>query len=174
MLESSGIPLSRYIISTAVIQFSALTNVLQALVSEGASVVVVRRPESSAKSAPAGAKVISVSLTDVPALGAALKEEKIEVVVSTVGTPGLPNQRLLGDAAKLAGVKLFVPSEFGFATYGQTEGELGLKARFGEYLKEIGLPSARIFVSYFLCNHITCTHPVFSDWRLYDLRALVD
>jgi len=110
----------------------------------------VRRPESSAKSVPTGAKVVSVSLTDVPALAAALKEHKIEVLVSAVSLPGLPKQSLLADAAKLAGVKLFVPSEFGFSTFGQTEGELGFKAEFGEYIKEIGLPYARIFTGGFI------------------------
>lgn len=86
-------------------------------------------------------------LTDVPALAATFKEHKIEVVVSTIAHAALPHQNLLGDAAKQAGVKLFLPSEFGYSTIGQTEGELGLKAKFGEYLQEIGLPSTRIFVS---------------------------
>jgi len=114
----------------------------------------VTRPESlSAKSLLPGVKAVSVGLTDVPALAAAFKEHTIEVVISTIGLKGLPDQKLLGDAAKQAGVKLFVPSEFGFSTIGQTEGELGLKAEFGEYLKEIGVPFARIFVScIFLCN----------------------
>jgi len=120
--------------------------IAKALVSEGGTVVVVTRPgSSSAKSLPAGVKVISVGLTDVPALAAAFREHNIEVVVSTIAHEGLPNQKLLGDAAKQAGVKLFLPSEFGYSTIGQTEGELGLKAEFGEYLKEIDLPFARIF-----------------------------
>jgi hypothetical protein len=122
---------------------------LQALVAEGATVIVVTRPESSTnKALPAGVKVVSVVLTDVPALAAAFEEHRIEVVVSTVGHPALPNQKLLGDAAKQAGVKLFFPSEFGFSTIGQTQGELALKDQFAEHLKQIGLPSARILVSY--------------------------
>jgi hypothetical protein len=108
----------------------------------------VTRPESSsAKSLPSDVKPVAVELTDVPALAAAFKEHEIEVVISTVALKGLPHQKLLGDAAKQAGVKLFVASEFGFSTIGQTEGELGLKAEFGEYLKEIGMPFVRIFVS---------------------------
>jgi NmrA-like family len=57
------------------------------------------------------------------------------------------NQHLLGDAAKKAGVKLFLPSEFGFSTVGIEGGELETKSKFGTYLEEIGLPSLRIFVS---------------------------
>jgi hypothetical protein len=111
-------------------------------------VVVVARPESStAKSLPQGIKIISVELTDVPALATAFREHEIEVVVSTVAHAALPNQKLLAEAAKQAGVKLFLPSEFGYSTVGQTEGDLGLKTKFGEYLEEIGLPFARIFVS---------------------------
>jgi hypothetical protein len=103
---------------------------------------------------PAGIKVIPVGFTDVPALAAAFKEHEIEVVISTIGHAALPNQKFLGDAAKQAGVKLFLPSEFGYSTIGQTEGELGLKTEFGEYLKEIGLPFARIFVCHIILGCI--------------------
>ena len=115
--------------------------------AEGANVIVVARAEStSAKELPSEIKVVSVALTDVSALAAVLKAHNIEVVVSTVAHEALPHQHLLGDAAKEAGVKLFLPSEFGFSTTGLTEGELGLKAKFGDYLEEIGLPFTRIFV----------------------------
>lgn len=95
----------------------------------------------------------------MPALAAAFKENKTEVVISTIGHAALPNQRFLADAAKQAGVKLFLPSEFGYSTIGQTEGELGLKTEFGEYVKEIGLPFARIFVSWDSLN----LHLIFTD-----------
>jgi hypothetical protein len=39
---------------------------------------------------PAGAKVVSVELTDVSALAAAFIEHKIEVVISTVAHEALP------------------------------------------------------------------------------------
>jgi len=53
-------------------------------------VIVVSRPESSsAKTLPAGVKVISVELTDVSALAAAFTEHKIDVVISTVAHAGL-------------------------------------------------------------------------------------
>jgi uncharacterized protein YbjT (DUF2867 family) len=128
---------------------------MQALLSEGANVVVVTRPESSsAKSLPSDVKVVSAGLKDVPALAAAFKEHNIEVVVSTVSMEALADQKFLADAAKQAGVKLFLPSEFGYSTIGQTEGELGLKAEVGEYVKAIGLPYALIFVSCLVPDYI--------------------
>jgi len=124
--------------------------IVEALVSEGAVVTVVTRPESSdVKSFPPGVKTISIGLTDIPALAAAFKEHQIEVVISTVGIPGLPHQKLIADAAKQAGVKLFVPSEFGLPTAGKTEGKLVAKDQVGEYLKEIDLPFTRIFTGGF-------------------------
>ena len=61
--EVSSLTLSQQLISA--------DTKFQALLSEGANVVVVTRPESSsAKSFAAGIKVISVSFTDVPALAA--------------------------------------------------------------------------------------------------------
>ncbi|KZP32622.1 NAD(P)-binding protein [Athelia psychrophila] len=123
----------------------------KALLAEGANVTVISRTGStSVKDLPAAIKVVSVSLTDVPALAATFKEHSIEVVVSTVAHAALPQQHMLGDAAKQAGVKLFIPSEFGFSTLGLTEGELGLKAKFAEYLEEIGLPFTRIFTGGFI------------------------
>ncbi|KAF7975006.1 hypothetical protein HWV62_10617 [Athelia sp. TMB] len=125
--------------------------IAKALLAEGANVIVVARAEStSAKDLPSEIKVISVTLTDVPALAASFKEHKIEVVVSTVAHSALPHQHFLADAAKQAGVKLFLPSEYGFSTIGVSEGELGLKSKFGEYLEEIGLPFARVFNGAFI------------------------
>jgi len=126
------------------------TPVVEALLAKNVSVVVLTRKGSKSKNdIPAGAKSASVDLTDVPKVAEVLREHKVEVVVSTIGVPGLPTQPILGDAAKLAGVKLFVPSEFGFSTIGKTEGVLGLKDELAKYLNEIGLPSARIFVGLF-------------------------
>jgi len=125
--------------------------IAKALLAEGANVIVISRAGStSVKDLPSEIKVVSVSLTDVPALAATLKEHNIEVVVSTVAHEALPHQQLLGDAAKEAGVKLFLPSEFGYSTIGLTEGELGLKSKFGEYLEEIKLPFTRIFTGGFI------------------------
>lgn len=62
-------------------------------------------------------------------------------MISTVGgTPeAVQNQKSLADAAKAAGVEIFVPSDFaGPALNTFTV----VKVQVHEYLKEIGLPSA--------------------------------
>ena len=119
---------------------------LQHLVNNGANVTVVTRPGSSSK-LPSGVNAATVDITNVQALSKAFKDNKIEVVVSTVSQAALHGQNLLADAAKAAGVQLFVLSEFGYSTVGRTGGLFGVKAEAAAYLQEIGLPSLRIFVS---------------------------
>ena len=96
---------------------------------------------------PSGVKAVTVDITDVNALTKTFKENKIEVVVSTVSQAAISGQNLLADAAKAAGVQLFILSEFGYSTVGQTVGMFGDKVKVAEYLQQIGLPSLRIFVS---------------------------
>lgn len=150
---------------------------VKALVSEGANVIVVARPESSStKDLPSSIKVVSVELTDVAALASTFKEHNIEVVVSAVATVALVNQTHIADAAKEAGVKLFVPSEFGYSTIGQTEGALGLKDKLAAHLKEIGLPYARVFVSINLLDQLfqyKLTNNHASGWSVHNLHSLV-
>ncbi|KAJ7857256.1 hypothetical protein B0H14DRAFT_2751350 [Mycena olivaceomarginata] len=99
--------------------------IIEALAAKNVSLVVLSRPGSATKRCR--------------------PENKVDVVISTVAYEGLASQNSLVDAAKLAGVKLFVPSEFGFPTDGLTEGVLGAKGRFAAYLKSINMPSTRIF-----------------------------
>jgi hypothetical protein len=62
----------------------------------------------------ASVKVIEVDFTSVESLTAALKG--IDGLVSTVGHAAIENQTLLIDAAIAAGVKRFIPSEYGSCT----------------------------------------------------------
>jgi hypothetical protein len=48
------------------------------------------------------------------------KEHKMDIVLSTLGHERVRMQKPLADTAKLAVVKLFVPSEFGSTTHGHT------------------------------------------------------
>ena len=64
----------------------------------------------------------------------------MDVVISTVPDAALDVQSGIAEAAKEAGVKLFVPSEFGGPTEGATEGLFGTKAKIHEQLKAIGIP----------------------------------
>lgn len=61
-----------------------------------------------------GATVLGVDYADHTSLVEAL--QGIDVVISTFGTEGLAHQPALARAAKEAGAKLFVPSEFGVDT----------------------------------------------------------
>ncbi|KAJ6467457.1 hypothetical protein C8R45DRAFT_838554, partial [Mycena sanguinolenta] len=67
------------------------------------------------------------NFTDVVAISAVLKAHKVDVVLSTVPTTAAATQKPLVDAAKLAKVKLFAPSEYGMPSDGHLEGVQGEK-----------------------------------------------
>lgn len=71
---------------------------------------VLKRAGSSA-AFPAGADVVEVDFAAAASLAAALAGQ--DAVVSTVGPAGFGAQRALIDAAAAAGVRRFLPSEFG-------------------------------------------------------------
>ena len=73
----------------------------------------------------------------------------VDVVISTVGFAGIAKQVNAVIAAKQAGVKLFVPSDFGTDTEGEIEGLFGEKERTRLKAKEIGLPYASFFTGLF-------------------------
>ncbi|KAJ7178003.1 hypothetical protein C8R46DRAFT_1075566 [Mycena filopes] len=124
--------------------------IVSALAAQNASVVILSRPGSN-KSAPPGTNVpvVPVDLSDAEAIAAVLKAHKVDVVLSTVGGLLAAAQRPLVDAAKLASVKLFVPSEYGTPTDGYTEGFLASKNQIVEHLKTVGIPSLRVYTGPF-------------------------
>jgi uncharacterized protein YbjT (DUF2867 family) len=73
----------------------------------------------------------------------------VDVVISTLPGTALDVQPGIAEAAKEAGVKLFVPSEFGGPTEGATEGLFGAKANIQERLKAIGIPYALFYTGPF-------------------------
>ena len=73
----------------------------------------------------------------------------MDVVISTIAGVALDVQPRIGEAAKEVGVKLFVPSEFGAPTEGETEGYSGAKANIQEQLKAIGIPYALFYTGGF-------------------------
>ena len=102
----------------------------------------------------------------------------MEVVISTLAYGALPAQRTIADAAKEAGVKLFVPSEYGMPTEGGKEGHIAIKSevagksatngpRVGitmitplDYVKSLGLPVMRVYVrSLVIYLPYTVPHP---------------
>ena len=85
--------------------------VLNALVQSGKfTVTAIKRPSSSAVY-PATVQVREADLSSVDSITAAFKDQ--DAVVSTVGTAGVPGQRILIAAAAAANVKRFLPSDFG-------------------------------------------------------------
>ncbi|KAH7927667.1 NAD(P)-binding protein [Leucogyrophana mollusca] len=120
------------------------------LLAHNASVLVITRPSSTARQIPEGAHHTAIDYADVSALAAAFRQHGVEVVVSTINHENLDAQPPAAEAAKKAGVKLFVPSEYGLPTAGHTEGILGAKSRFVDSLVAAGLPYARLYVGIFI------------------------
>ncbi|KAL9114956.1 MAG: hypothetical protein Q9227_001199 [Pyrenula ochraceoflavens] len=85
--------------------------VLKALMSSGRFNVTVVKRASSAATYPAPARITTADLSSVDSVTAALSGQ--DAVVSTVGTAGLSTQGTAVEAAVAAGVKRFIPSDFG-------------------------------------------------------------
>lgn len=85
--------------------------ILEAIIDAGTFNVSVLTRESSKSTFPSSIKVIKADLASVESLTKALNGQ--DAVVSAVGTEGLLGQKVLIDGAIAAGVKLFIPSEFG-------------------------------------------------------------
>ncbi|KAK6829328.1 2'-hydroxyisoflavone reductase [Apiospora arundinis] len=91
---------------------SSLGSVLvKKLISSGLFNVRVLSTTGSTAALPAGTDVIKVDYTSVSDLTAALRG--IDAVISTTGSDGFAGQTVLIDAAIAAGVRRFLPSEFG-------------------------------------------------------------
>ena len=87
---------------------------LDALVKSGKLNVTIVKRESSSASFPGSVKVQTADLSSKDSVTAAFKGQ--DAVVSTVGTEGMLGQSTLIEAAVAAGVKRFLPSEFGCDT----------------------------------------------------------
>ncbi|KAI5863711.1 NAD(P)-binding protein [Durotheca rogersii] len=87
--------------------------VLDRLLSTGFEVTVLSRPEST-QVFPAAVSVKKVDYDSLDSLTDALRGQ--DAVVSTIASAALGKQLLLIDAAAKAGVKRFIPSEFGADT----------------------------------------------------------
>jgi len=86
-----------------------------------------------------GVNLATIDYNDQASIVAAF--EGVDVAISTVKNipDGIQNQKVLADAAKVAGVKIFVPSEWGSPSV-KIEGGIAYKAEILDYLREIGLP----------------------------------
>lgn len=94
----------------------------------------------------AGAKITTVDYGSAESLKNAITGA--DVVISTLNSDpaALQAQHQLAEQAKAAGVKLFVPSEFGNATDRENpEGIFAIKQSVHRKLKELNLPYALFF-----------------------------
>ncbi|KAK3337603.1 hypothetical protein B0T19DRAFT_490158 [Cercophora scortea] len=87
--------------------------ILNALVKAGFAVTVLTR-QASPTSLPPSVTAVQVDYDSLDSLVAALTGQ--DALISTIAGTGLPKQLLLIDAAVQAGVKRFLPSEFGSNT----------------------------------------------------------
>ncbi|KAF8167069.1 NAD(P)-binding protein [Mycena galopus ATCC 62051] len=125
------------------------SHILNALAAtENVSVVLLSRPGSS-KTPPSGVRIVQVEYSDAAAVAAVFNQYKVDVVISTIGTPAVGVQKSLADGAKIAGVKLFLPSEFGIPTGGHTGGVFDVKNGITAHLKSLGIPTTIIHTGYF-------------------------
>ena len=91
--------------------------------------------------------MIPVDYSDKESIKSALAGT--DVVISTIASVALGLQAGIAEAAKEVGVKLFIPSEFGRPTEGETEGLFGSKARVQDQLKAVGIPYALVYTGAF-------------------------
>ncbi|KAL8300111.1 hypothetical protein RB597_009957 [Gaeumannomyces tritici] len=87
--------------------------IVKELVAAGFEVTVLRRAGSTS-TPPEGVATKDVDYASLDSLTAALQGQ--HAVVSTVATVAAAGQKLLADAALAAGVRRFIPSEFGVNT----------------------------------------------------------
>ncbi|KAL1696455.1 hypothetical protein GGG16DRAFT_121236 [Schizophyllum commune] len=127
--------------------------VLQGLTSTpGVSVLVLTRKTTPRPEwLPKEVAHAGVDYADVEGTAAVLREHKVEVVVFPGS--GILQQIPLADAAKAAGVQLFVPSEYGTLDQAFTLQEapdfLAPKVKVAQHLEAIGLPSVRVYTGAF-------------------------
>ncbi|KZV65330.1 NAD-P-binding protein [Peniophora sp. CONT] len=110
-------------------------------------VVVLTRPDSVGKLdsyASNGAIVVPIpDYNDVSTVSEALKG--VDVLISTLGHAAATQLQVpIAEAARSAGVKLFVPSEFGSSTDGAKQGHLAMKLELTEKLATI-MPVTKFF-----------------------------
>jgi NmrA-like family len=90
------------------------------------------------------AKAIPVDHSNKQSIKDALATCSVDVVIYTVSSSCLGLQTRIAEAAKDAGVKLFVPSEFGGSSEGRTT-FFDAKASIQSQLRALGLPYAAFY-----------------------------
>lgn len=134
--------------------------VLNALIKSGKFNITVLSRASSKSTFPDSVNVFHVEYTSVDSLTAALRGQ--DAVISTVGTEGFQGQAVIIDAAIAAGVKRFIPSEFGSDTKNPKSAALpvfGYKIATQKYIEEKAAANPDFTYTYVI-------NGVFLDWAL--------
>lgn len=90
-----------------------------------------------------GGELAVVDHSDESTLLAAFKG--VEVVIVAIAFEALEKQKDLVKAAKAAGVKLFVPTEYSIPSDLTTTGIWSTKTHLNTWFKEFGFPYVRVF-----------------------------
>lgn len=133
--------------------------VLNKVVASGVFTVTVLRREGSKSAYPAGITVVDVDFESPDALKAALAGQ--DAVISLVGVPGLAAQTQVIDAAIAAGVKRFIPSDFGSDLDNPLARKLPVfahKVQVADYLAEKSRETA--------LTYTLVSNAAFLDWGL--------
>jgi hypothetical protein len=100
---------------------------------------------NNAQNQELSAKGVKIRSFDVSAADAASDLKDIDVLISTTGFGGLALQPKLVEVAHAAGVKLFVPAEFGDTSDGREEPIFQLKQSIRSNAAKLGLPTVAFF-----------------------------
>ncbi|KAF7348228.1 NmrA domain-containing protein [Mycena sanguinolenta] len=127
------------------------TPIAKELVARGASVVMFVRPGTCSEAVRQKLDDVDVheaEYTECDTILRLLKENAVQVVISTMSAADVAVQNQLASTARAAGVELFVPSEFGVVTDGIGHNKGGSSTI--EHLKSIGLPFAIFYAGFFM------------------------
>ncbi|KAH8985837.1 NAD-P-binding protein [Lactarius hatsudake] len=109
--------------------------------------VVVLTRQGSKTTIEGDAKVVAVDYSNKESIKNALTG--VDVVICTISRTALDLQAGIAAAAKETGVKLFIPSEFGNVSEGETQGMFGQKAGIQTELKTLDIPCTNFYTGPF-------------------------
>ncbi|KAI8716179.1 NmrA domain-containing protein [Fusarium sp. LHS14.1] len=140
--------------------------VLSELVNAGFEVTLLSRSERPDEVLPDGVRRVVVDYSDVDNLTKALSGQ--DAVVSTVSAEAALGQKLIIDAAIKAGVKRFVPSDFGSLTTDPAASHFLHHVNFVEIQKYLKSKSDEIEYTIFSIGAFTdflINYGAFFDWK---------
>lgn len=111
--------------------------ILPQLLEKGFEVTLFTRSKSSVKDLPSGVHVAEVDYSSLTSLTEAMKGK--DVVICTITSTAIPEQKVIIDAAVQSGVKRFIPADFGALSTDPSAKDLPIHiatAQIRQYLNE--------------------------------------